>query len=221
MQQRSAMILTKLFLASSNPGKLREYVELARGTAVTIELLPRFGEFPSFDESAPTFAENSAGKALHYSRFTDGAVLADDSGLVVPVLNGAPGVHSARYAGPGATDPDRVQKLLREMRGKEGAARRARFVCVTAVARAGRAIAVVSDLARGVITEAPRGAGGFGYDPVFLFAELGRTYAELTPAEKNAYSHRGKSFSKLLYMITQENIAPSPGAEASNPPRVK
>jgi XTP/dITP diphosphohydrolase len=199
----------KLLLASSNPGKLREYLELARGSGVTIELFPRFGEFPSFEEAAPTFAENSAGKALHYSRFTEEAVLADDSGLVVPALGGAPGVHSARYAGPGATDADRVQKLLREIRGKEGAERRARFVCVTAVARTGRALAIASDLANGVITEEPRGAGGFGYDPVFLFAELGRTYAELTPDEKNAYSHRGKSFSRLLYMISPGNVAPS------------
>lgn len=209
MPPREPLKITKLFLASSNPGKLREYVELARGSGVTIELLPRFREFPSFEESAPTFAENSAGKALHYSRFTDEAMLADDSGLVVPALGGAPGVHSARYAGPGASDADRLQKLLREMRGAVGAQRQARFVCVTAVARAGRAIAVVSDLAGGVITDEPRGAGGFGYDPVFLFEALGRTYAELTPDEKNAYSHRGKSFSKLLYMIAPGNVAPS------------
>jgi len=201
--------MTKLFLASSNPGKLREYLELALGSGVAIELLPRFGEFPSFEESAPTFAENAAGKALHYSRFTDDAVLADDSGLVVPALGGAPGVHSARYAGPGASDADRVEKLLGEMRGKVGLERHARFVCVTAVAQAGRAMAVVSDLAQGVITAEPRGAGGFGYDPVFLFAELGRTYAELTPDEKNAYSHRGKSFRKLLYVISPNNFVPS------------
>jgi len=201
--------MTKLFLSSSNPGKLREYLELARGSGVAIELLPRFGEFPSFEESAPTFAENAAGKALHYSRFTDDAVLADDSGLVVPALGGAPGVHSARYAGPGASDADRVEKLLGEMRGKAGLERRARFVCVTAVAQAGRAMAVVSDLAQGVITAEPRGAGGFGYDPVFLFAELGRTYAELAPNEKNAYSHRGKSFRKLLYVISPNNSVPS------------
>lgn len=199
----------RLFLASSNPGKLREYVELAHGSGVAIEPLPRFREFPSFEESAPTFAENSAGKALHYSRFTNEAVLADDSGLVVPALGGAPGVYSARYAGPRASDAERVQKLLGEMRGKVGAERRARFVCVTAVARAGRAIAVVSDLARGVITCEPRGAGGFGYDPVFLFEELGRTYAELTSDEKNAYSHRGKCFSKLLYTIAPGDVAPS------------
>jgi len=199
----------RLLLASSNPGKLREYLELARGSGVAIELLPRFGEFPAFEEAAPTFAENSAGKALHYSRFTAEAVLADDSGLVVPALGGAPGVHSARYAGPGATDAERVQKLLREMCGKEGAERCARFVCVTAVAKAGRAIAVVSDLADGVITKEPRGTGGFGYDPVFLFEALGRTYAELTLAEKNRHSHRGKSLSRLLYVICPNNVAPS------------
>jgi XTP/dITP diphosphohydrolase len=209
MRQREPMKVTKLFLASSHPGKLREYLELARGSGVTVELLPRFSEFPSFEESAPTFAENSAGKALHYSRYTDEVVLADDSGLVVPALGGAPGVYSARYAGPGASDADRVQKLLREMRGKIAADRQGQFVCVTAVAQAGRAIAVVSDRARGVITEEPRGAGGFGYDPVFLFEELGRTYAELTPAEKNAYSHRGKAFRKLLYVISPNNVVPS------------
>jgi XTP/dITP diphosphohydrolase len=209
MQQREPMRVTKLFLASSNPGKLAEYVDLARGSGVTVELLPQFGEFPSFQESAPTFAENSAGKALHYSRFTEDLVLADDSGLVVPALGGEPGVHSARYAGPGASDADRVEKLLREMRGKVGAERRARFVCVTAVAQVGRAIAVVSDLAPGAITFERRGAGGFGYDPVFLFEELGRTYAELARDEKNAYSHRGKSFRKLLYMLSPGNAAPS------------
>ena len=216
MQRRERMKVTKLFLASSNPGKLGEYLELARDSGVAVELLPRLGEFPSFDESAPTFAENSAGKALHYSRFTPEVVLADDSGLVVPGLGGAPGVHSARYAGPGASDADRVEKLLREMRGKVGAERRGRFVCVTAVAQRGRAIAVVSDLAHGVITSERRGAGGFGYDPVFLFEELGRTYAELTRDEKNDYSHRGKSFRKLLYMISAGNIAPSGSAGASN-----
>lgn len=191
----------KLLLASSNPGKLREYLELARGTNVEIELLPDFSSFPAFDESAPTFAENAAGKALHYSRFTDGTVLADDSGLVVPALGGAPGVHSARYAGPGASDADRIQKLLREMDGKEGDTRRAEFVCVVAIAAHGRALAVVSDMASGLVTKEPRGASGFGYDPVFWIASLGRTYAELAPKEKNVHSHRGKALRRLLYFI--------------------
>ncbi|MGB9009680.1 MAG: non-canonical purine NTP pyrophosphatase, partial [Candidatus Acidiferrales bacterium] len=154
----------KLLLASSNPGKLREYLELARGTNVEIELLPDFSSFPAFDESAPTFAENAAGKALHYSRFTNETVLADDSGLVLPALGGAPGVHSARYAGPGASDGDRIQKLLREMDGQEGDTRHAQFVCVVAIAAQGRALAVVSDMASGAITKEPRGSSGFGYD---------------------------------------------------------
>src|SRR5271154_404961 len=162
MQQREPMRMTKLFLASSNPGKLREYLELARGSGVAIELLPRFGEFPSFEESAPTFAENAAGKAIHYSRFTTDTVLADDSGLVVPALGGAPGVHSARYAGPNATDADCVAKLLCEMPGMEGQERRARFVCVIAVARQGRALAIVSDFVEGRIARDPHGTGGFG-----------------------------------------------------------
>ncbi|MFZ0885518.1 MAG: RdgB/HAM1 family non-canonical purine NTP pyrophosphatase [Candidatus Acidiferrales bacterium] len=191
----------KLLLASSNPGKLREYLELARGTKVEIELLPNFSSFPAHEEDAPTFAENAAGKALHYSRFTDETVLADDSGLVVPALGGAPGVHSARYAGPGASDADRIQKLLSEMEGKEDDTRRVRFVCVVAIAAQGRALAVVSDMASGLLTREPLGASGFGYDPVFLFEELGRTYAQLTPDEKNIYSHRGRAFRRLLYFI--------------------
>jgi XTP/dITP diphosphohydrolase len=191
----------KLLLASSNPGKLREYLDLARGTNVEIELLPNFSGFPTFEESAPTFAENAAGKALHYSRFAGEMVLADDSGLVVPALGGAPGVHSARYAGPDANDADRIHKLLQEMNGKQGEERCARFVCVIALAVRARPVAVVSDVARGAITKAPRGTGGFGYDPIFLFGELHRTYAELTPDQKNVYSHRGRAFGRLLYFI--------------------
>src|SRR5580704_4351128 len=196
-----------MVLASSNPGKLREYLELA-GPHVQVELLPNFHDLYPFDESAPTFAENAAGKALHYSRHARELVLADDSGLVVPALNGAPGVHSARYAGPDATDVDRYRKLLHEMEGKEGDARRARFVCVIAIAREGRAIAVVSDRTQGILTSEPRGSGGFGYDPIFLFPELGRTYAELRPTEKNLYSHRGKAFRKIVETLDCLRLAP-------------
>jgi XTP/dITP diphosphohydrolase len=192
----------KLFLASSNPGKLREYRELAGGAAVDLELLPNFRDIPVFEENAPTFAENSAGKALHYSRFCDETVLADDSGLVVPALGGAPGVLSARYAGPDATDADRVGKLLREMDGKKGDERRARFVCVTTIAKQRRAQAVVSGSADGLIATEPSGLAGFGYDPVFYFEALGQTYAALSATEKNAYSHRGKAFRKILYVLS-------------------
>jgi len=192
----------KIFLASSNPGKLREYRELAGDAALNLELLPNFREIPAFDETAPTFAENSAGKALYYSQFIDETVLADDSGLVVPVLGGAPGVLSARYAGPQATDADRVRKLLHEMADKKGQDRRAHFVCVTSLARQGRPLAVVSGRCDGLIANEPRGTGGFGYDPVFYFESLGQTYAQLSPAEKHLYSHRGKAFRKILYVLS-------------------
>jgi XTP/dITP diphosphohydrolase len=192
----------KIFLASSNPGKLREYRELAGDAALDLELLPNFRDIPAFDETAPTFAENSAGKALYYSQFIDETVLADDSGLVVPVLGGAPGVLSARYAGPQATDADRVRKLLHEMADKKGEDRRAHFVCVTSLARQGRPLAVVSGRCDGLIANEPRGTGGFGYDPVFYFESLAQTYAQLSPAEKHLYSHRGKAFRKILYVLS-------------------
>ena len=188
----------KLLLASSNPGKLREYRELANDAGVELDEMPNFREIESFDESSPTFAENAAGKAIHYSRFTTATILADDSGLVVPALNGAPGVRSARYAGPNASDEDRIRKLLGEMAEKTGDQRRAKFICVTAIARQGLVLAVASDFAQGLLTEKPRGKDGFGYDPIFLFQELDRTYAELTRKEKNVYSHRGKAFRKML-----------------------
>jgi XTP/dITP diphosphohydrolase len=192
----------KLFLASSNPGKLAEYRALAAASAasfpVELALLPDFDAFPAFGENAPTFAENAAGKALHYSRHRDGLVFADDSGLVVPALGGAPGVHSARYAGPLATNSQKIKKLLGEMRGKTRSERHAYFVCAIALAERGRAMAIVTDRVDGEILEAPQGAGGFGYDPVFYFPALEKTFAEIPAEEKNQRSHRGKAFCRLL-----------------------
>ena len=195
----------RVLLATSNPGKLREYAVLAGEFSVELALLPNLGDIPAFEESAPTFAENAAGKAQYYSKHSSAIVLADDSGLVVPALGGAPGVHSARYAGPNATDVDRVRKLLLAMDGKEGSERRARFVCVTAIAQQGRVLAVVSDFAEGTLTKEPRGTDGFGYDPIFFFEQLGNTYAEITREEKNKYSHRGKAFRKALAVLASQN----------------
>ncbi len=191
----------KIVLASSNPGKLGEYRQLAMGRNLEISLLPNFSELPPFDESAPTFAENAAGKALHYSRFTPELVLADDSGLVVPALGGAPGVRSARYAGPHASDEENLSKLLHEMQGREGYERRARFVCVIAVAHPGRLLVVASDFVPGTITREPHGANGFGYDPVFFSSDLARTFAEISAQEKNRWSHRGKAFRKTVEFL--------------------
>jgi XTP/dITP diphosphohydrolase len=205
--------LVKLFLASSNPGKLREFRVLAESADaarvtdasdahVEIELLPGFDSLPGFAEDAPTFAENAAGKALHYSLLRDGYVFADDSGLVVPALGGAPGVYSARYAGPNATNADRIVKLLGELRGKRETERAAHFVCAIALAQRGRAIAIVTALVDGEILQSPQGSGGFGYDPVFYYPALKKTFAELLPEEKNRISHRGKAFRKMLRSLT-------------------
>jgi len=191
----------KLYLASGNPGKLREFQILAAGHALELELLPGHAALPEFEEAAPTFAENAAGKALYYSKHCDGMVFADDSGLVVPALGGAPGVLSARYAGIGASSEQRNTKLLGELRGKKGEERAAYFVCVLATGLRGRANVVVSAKVDGEILEEPRGSGGFGYDPVFYFLALGKTFAELSAEEKNRHSHRGKAFRRLLEVL--------------------
>jgi XTP/dITP diphosphohydrolase len=190
----------QILVASSNQGKLREYRAMveAGSASVAIASFPGFDSLPSFEEGWPTFAENAAGKAVHYSRLAPGILLADDSGLVVPALGGAPGVQSARYAGPGASDADRIGKLLGEMRGKQGEERRACFVCVTALAEAGRVRGLFSASAEGILLEEPRGEAGFGYDPIFFFPALGKTFAELSREDKNLHSHRGKAFRKAL-----------------------
>lgn len=193
----------KLYLASSNPGKLKEFLVIANAAAagIELELLPGFSELPSFPEDAPTFAENAAGKALHASTITEQAVCADDSGLVVPALGGEPGVHSARYAGERATGGENITKLLNALRGKTGSDREGYFVCVLAVAQKGSILAVITNRVDGEILDAPRGAGGFGYDPVFYFPPLRKTFAEISGVEKNHYSHRGKAFRRLLDVL--------------------
>jgi XTP/dITP diphosphohydrolase len=197
----------KIYFASSNPGKLAEFRVLAETyasaapPAISVELLPRFESLPPFEEGAPTFGENALGKALYYSQLTEEIVFADDSGLVVPALGGAPGVQSARYAGPQATSTERITKLLQELRDLPNSGRAAYFCCVIAVARHGQTLALVSNRADGEILEAARGTGGFGYDPVFCVPALEKTFAELSPAEKNQYSHRGKAFRRVLAVL--------------------
>jgi XTP/dITP diphosphohydrolase len=218
----------KLYLATSNPGKLDEFRALANwaraahSTAsaafadsppeIELAMVPGFASMPEFEENAPTFAENALGKALHYSYLwaewgselnENSFVFADDSGLVVPALGGAPGVKSARYAGPNATSAQRNEKLLNELRGKTGDEYAAHFVCVIALVGRRGAEAIVSARADGSILDAPTGTGGFGYDPVFYFTELKKSFAELTREEKNQHSHRGKAFRRLLALLPQ------------------
>jgi XTP/dITP diphosphohydrolase len=198
----------KIYFASSNPGKLAEFRALAESNAASassttfhVEMLPGFESLSPFEENAPTFGENALGKALYYSQLRDGIVFADDSGLVVPALGGAPGVHSARYAGAGATSSQRIVKLLGELAGKPRQERTAYFCCVIAVIRRGLPMAIISNRADGEILEYLRGTGGFGYDPIFYLSELDKTFAELTPQEKNLHSHRGKAFRRVLSFL--------------------
>jgi len=185
-------------LASANPGKLREYREAACAWEMVVEAVPRMAELPACVEDGATFEANARKKALHYSGYCEGLVFADDSGLCVDALGGAPGVYSARFAGPWADDATNNAKLIAELRSFSLPERSAHYVCVIALARFGQILKVTEGQADGIILETPRGAGGFGYDPLFLYPPLGRSFAELTPEEKFEVSHRGAAFRKLL-----------------------
>lgn len=188
-----------LYTATSNAGKLAEFQAAARGARVqlSIEPVPGIASLPLCAEDGATFEENARKKAEHYSRLAEGLVFADDSGLEVEVLGGAPGVHSARYSGPGATEARNNAKLLSALARVKPDQRRARFVCVIAVAEAGRVLETFRGTAEGVILQAPRGCNGFGYDPFFFVPELGRTFAEFSREQKLQYSHRGRAFRAL------------------------
>ena len=192
-----------LHIASSNPGKIREFREAGILNGLQVEALPDIDLLPQCVEDGLTFEDNARKKALHYSRFTDGIVFADDSGLVVDALGSAPGVHSARYAGPQATDEENNRKLLAELARLPGAPRTAHYVCVIAVAQKNKLLTVVEGRAEGTIIAEARGNGGFGYDPYFLYSQYGKTFAELAPREKLEVSHRGDAFRKLLYYLRE------------------
>lgn len=188
----------RIYLASSNQGKLREFREAALARGVTVEALPRIGDLPPCVEDGDSFESNARRKALHYAAWTEGLVFADDSGICVDALGGRPGIHSARFAGAGASDEKNNWKLLEELRGVPAARRTAHYLCAIALAKDIRVLAVTEGRADGIILESPRGSGGFGYDPLFFFPPLNRTFAELTPEEKFPVSHRGEAFRKLL-----------------------
>jgi XTP/dITP diphosphohydrolase len=189
--------MKQLLIATKNPGKLREFRDLLRPLNCEILGLPDASIDAEFDESGTTFAANARLKALEYSRLISLPVLADDSGLEVEALGGRPGIYSARYAGPNASDADRIRKLLQELE-QSAAQRSARFVCALALAREGALLFEAEGECEGIIADEPCGNNGFGYDPVFLIPELGKTYAELTDSEKNVHSHRARAVASLI-----------------------
>jgi XTP/dITP diphosphohydrolase len=186
-----------ILVATGNRGKVREFQYLLGFLGIEVIGLADLFIDKDFEEDGTTFAENARLKALLYSRETQLPVLADDSGLEVAALDGRPGIYSARYAGEGASDLDRIEKLLSELRDHPGT-REARFVCALALAQNGQLLLEAEGECRGLINEDPRGSNGFGYDPIFLFPRLGKTYAELTEAEKNLYSHRANAIHALV-----------------------
>jgi XTP/dITP diphosphohydrolase len=193
-----------LHAASTNPGKLRDFSVAAAEGGFSLEPLPNLRSIAAPDENEPTFAGNARLKAEYYSRFSPEIVLADDSGLEVDTLGGAPGVRSARFAedagydSPHARTTDERNNLLLLDRMRGRTARTARYRCVLAAARAGVVLATGEGMVEGEILEAPLGTGGFGYDPLFWLVELQRSMAQISLDEKHALSHRGRAFRDLL-----------------------
>ena len=203
--------MRRILIATSNPGKLRDFAGAALRHGVEIAGIPDFSSLPSVVEDGFTFEANAWKKAEAYSRYVPGEiVVADDSGLEIDALNGAPGVHSARYAAPdllnkepheadaNTDDEANNARVLRELKDIPTAQRTGRFVCVLAAARDGKTLATFRGTAEGMVLNAPHGTNGFGYDPLFYFPEIGKTFAELTAEEKSKYSHRGAAFRGFL-----------------------
>ncbi|HJQ27667.1 MAG TPA: RdgB/HAM1 family non-canonical purine NTP pyrophosphatase [Blastocatellia bacterium] len=200
----------KLLLATTNRGKIKELRRILGDREIELVGLDT-GETTEEIETAATFAENALLKARHYHQRTGLPTIADDSGLEVAALGGRPGVASARYAGPEASDAERIRKLLGELKDVPAARRAARFVCAAALVWAGGE-QVFEDEARGAILDEARGAGGFGYDPVFLYPPLGKTFAELSDAEKAEVSHRGRAFRRLATWLGAARVLDTPKA---------
>lgn len=201
--------LITLVIATRNPGKTSEIRDLLKDFPVEIKNLDDFGPIPEVEEDGDTFDDNAYKKASFAAEVLGIPALADDSGLVVEALDGAPGVYSARYAGENATDEQRCSKLLNELKTETN--RKAAFECVISIAVPGGPALTYEGRCEGVIAEQPAGDNGFGYDPVFYYPPLKKTFAQLTREEKSRVSHRGRAlgeireeFEKVLTWIRQQ-----------------
>jgi len=188
----------RILIASANPDKRAEMRQLMEGLDVELVSPDEFPGAPEVEETGESFEENAARKAIELARYTGLHAVADDSGLCVDALGGAPGVRSARYAGPRGTYRDVCRKLLREMRLVRDGERTARFECHIAMASPeGEVVITARGVCAGMITRNMRGGRGFGYDPVFLYPPAGKTFAQMTPQEKNKLSHRGRAMAEF------------------------
>jgi XTP/dITP diphosphohydrolase len=184
-----------LVIATTNPGKVAEMRDLLAGFPIELKSLADFGPIPAVEEDGETFDENAYKKASFTAKILGIPALADDSGLVVDALDGAPGVLSARYAGENATDEQRIAKLLKEMQGQTH--RKAAFECVLSIAVPSGPALTYEARCEGLIAEQPVGQGGFGYDPIFFYPPLNKTFGQITRAEKSRVSHRAKALNEL------------------------
>ena len=203
------MTAVTLVIATKNNGKLIEIDALLKNYPVTLKTLSDFGPIPPVAEDGATFDDNAYKKAAFTARVLGLPALADDSGLVVPALDGNPGIHSARYGGDGLTDAQRCDLLLQNLKGK--ADRKASFSCVISVATPTGAALTYEARCEGLIADAASGPNGFGYDPIFYYPPLNKTFAEMSPLEKSRVSHRGKAlkqlqdeFDKVLLWLEQQ-----------------
>ncbi|NLG86138.1 MAG: XTP/dITP diphosphatase [Firmicutes bacterium] len=195
-----------LVLASRNQGKVAEFEAGLAGLGLEIKSLMDFPPYPEVEEDGDTFTANALKKARAAWAATGCPSLADDSGLEVEVLGGAPGVHSHRFAGPEGDDAANNALLLKKLQGLPPKKRRARFVSVLALVWGPDEELIVEGTCNGIILESPRGSGGFGYDPLFYLPEFGRTMAELTVEEKNKVSHRGQAIKRLRLVIEEMGV---------------
>lgn len=195
--------MTDIVVATRNRGKVLEIADTLIALPVKVFSLEDFPAVPEPEENGETFAANAVLKAAYYSRHTGKPCLADDSGLEVDALGGAPGVYSARYAGPAADDVENNCKLLGALADVPEERRGARFRCVLAYAEPGGGTITAEGCCEGIILPRPRGEGGFGYDPLFYMPALGKTLAELTLAEKNAVSHRGNALRNMAAKLAR------------------
>ena len=184
-----------LVLATTNKNKVKEFQEMVGDFPIEIKSMADFGTIPECIEDGETFDDNAYKKALHTAKILGLPAIADDSGLVVDALGGAPGVYSARYAGDDASDEDNCQKLLKEMKGEKN--RKAAFKCVLSIAVPSGPALTYEGSCEGTILEEKRGESGFGYDPLFYFEEFDKSFAECNSDEKNKVSHRGKALAQV------------------------
>jgi len=205
MSLRSRLIKHKLLIATTNKGKAREFRALFKGLPLSVFTLSDLGSFTPFEEKGDSFLDIASGKSLFYNDRWKDHILGEDSGLEIDFLEGAPGIYSARFSGLNADDEKNIRKVLSLMKNAPSDKRQARFISCMVLSKKGKVLKAIEEFALGSILQEKKGTGGFGYDPIFYYPPLEKTFAQLDPEIKNQVSHRGKAF-KILKDYIKENI---------------